>query len=116
MPARHAFLPALLPVFLHRGDLAHHTREESVPHPPSLSKVDFAPPRVRVRVTCSGRFPFTLSLEGKRALCGFVLDSFRIRTCERRARNSFRIRTYKIAKLKVVFILVCQCVRVCLPD
>jgi hypothetical protein len=69
MPARHAFLRALL----HRSDFARNTPEESVhPHPPSLSKVDSAP--LRVRVSCSGRFPFTLSLEGKRALCGFALN------------------------------------------
>jgi hypothetical protein len=75
MPARLAFLPVLLPVTLHRSDLARNTPEESVhPYPPSLSKVDFAPPRVRVRVGCSGHFPFTLSLEGKRALCGFALN------------------------------------------
>jgi len=75
MPARLAFLSVLLPVTLHRSDLARNTPEESVhPYPPSLSKVDFAPPRVRVRVGCSGHFPFTLSLEGKRALCSFALN------------------------------------------
>src|SRR5271163_1094132 len=72
MPACHAFLPVLLPANLHRSDLARHTREESIhSYPPSPSE-DFAPPQVRV--SCRARFPFTLSLEGKRALCNFALN------------------------------------------
>jgi hypothetical protein len=73
MPARRAFLPALLPTILHCRDLARHIREESIhPHPRSRSKVDFAPPRVRVN--CCGRFPLALSLEGMRALRRFALN------------------------------------------
>jgi hypothetical protein len=74
MPTRHPLLPVLLSVIPHCSDLTRHTCEESV-HlgPPSLSKADFGRPRVRVLVNCSGRFPFTLSLEGKRALCNFAL-------------------------------------------
>ena len=75
MPARHAFLPVSLPVRLHRSDLTRHTREESVHHhPPSLRKVDIAPLHVRVRANCGGPIPFTLKLEGKRALRGFALN------------------------------------------
>jgi hypothetical protein len=75
MPARHPLLPVPLSVSPHCSDLARHACEESVhAHPPSLSKAAFAPPWVRVQVNCSGRFPFTLSLEGKRALCNFALS------------------------------------------
>ena len=64
-----------LPLILHRSDLARHTREESVcTHPLTPNKLASAPPRVRARVHCSGRFPFTPSLEWKRALCGSALN------------------------------------------
>jgi hypothetical protein len=72
MPARHAFLPVLLPAMPHRSDLS---REESAHNQPSSpSKLDFTLPQVRARVNLSGRFSFTLSPEGMPALCNFALS------------------------------------------